>query len=239
MINTKNNPSRCDISWKNNTTPFSNKYGDVYFSADNGLDESQYIFINSNNLYERFVTQNDFYICETGFGTGLNFAVACKLWQKLSSPDSILFFTTFEKHPLNQKNFAQAANSWPELTDIYSEIIPSYKGLRPGNNIITLDNLRVSLNIIIGDINDTISSLPSSSIECWFLDGFAPSLNPEMWTDTVISNIARASTKEATFSTFTAAGNVRRSMLKHGFEVVKKPGFGKKREMIYGKFTGS
>lgn len=239
MKTDKNNILRSDISWKNDTTPFSNEYGDVYFSAESGLYESQYNFIDSNNLQERFLTQDNFSIGETGFGTGLNFTLACKLWLKISPSSTHLFFTSFEKHPLPLDDFAQSASNWPELTEAYKELLPLYTELRPGNNILQLPQLRTTLNIVIGDIRDTISSIESSSIDCWFLDGFAPSLNPEMWSDTVINNIARAAKKGSTFGTFTAAGNVRRSMLKHGFEVVKKPGFGKKREMIYGKFTGS
>lgn len=227
------------ITWKNNSTPVSTEYGDVYFSADNGIQESQYVFIDSNDLAIRFSDANSFYIAETGFGTGLNLALACKLWSSISRPESTLFFTSFEKHPLSLNDIRKAANNWPELEFFYSQFLPAYSNLKPGNNTLELNKLRTVINIIIGDINDTITSLTDSFFDCWFLDGFAPSVNPQMWTDTVISNVARSAKPKSTFSTFTAAGDVRRALVKHGFNVGKKTGFGKKREMIFGTFTGS
>ncbi len=236
MNNKKNNKAVCDISWKNKSTPVSIEYGDVYFSADNGMQESQYVFIDSNNLTDKFIETKSFHIAETGFGTGLNFALTCMLWNTISKPESTLFFTSFEKHPLALGDMKIAAENWPQLADIYSELLPSYTDLKFGNNIIEIKKFRTVLNIIIGDINDTITTIADSSIDCWFLDGFAPSLNPQMWTDTVICNVARSAKLNSSLSTFTAAGNVRRSLIKHGYTVDKKPGFGKKREMIYGTY---
>lgn len=231
-MNTSNNYS--PVTWKNKNTPVSTEYGDVYFSADNGIQESQYVFIDSNNLAARFSNTNSFNIAETGFGTGLNLALACKLWDSLSQPNSTLFITTFEKYPLALEDINKAADNWPELDLFYSRFLPMYTSLKPGCNIIEIKELRTVINIIIGDINDTITSLASTFVDCWFLDGFAPSVNPQMWTDTVISNVARSAKAGSTFSTFTAAGDVRRALIKHGFTVQKKTGFGKKREMIFG-----
>ncbi|THB70634.1 MAG: hypothetical protein D6B28_08900 [Gammaproteobacteria bacterium] len=239
MTEQLNNKTYCDISWKNDTTPISNEYGDVYFSADNGLLESKYVFIESNSLSSRFSTADDFHIAEAGFGTGLNFAIACKLWNSISPSDTTLFFTSFEKHPLAFADFRKAANNWKELESVYSHLLPTYSNLKPGNNIFDIPLLRTVLNIIVGDINDMIPSIPSSSIDCWFLDGFAPSVNPQMWTETVISNVTKSAKPESTLSTFTAAGNIRRALIKHGYKVSKKPGFGKKREMIFGIYHGS
>ena len=228
-----------NITWQNEYTPFSTKYGDVYFSAENGMQESQYVFIDSNNLAARFSTAKEFYIAETGFGTGLNLALACKLWKSVSAPKSRLYFTSFEKHPLTQNDITKAAENWPELEFFYSSLLPAYSNLKPNSNIIELKEIGVVINIIVGDINNTIISIADSIIDCWFLDGFAPSVNPEMWTDLVISSIARSAKQHSSFSTFTAAGNVRRALIKHGYKVEKKVGFGKKREMIFGSFTGS
>ncbi len=237
MIHNKNNDKHTDITWKNDSTPVSTYYGDVYFSADSGIQESEYIFINNNFLPERFKNTADFYISETGFGTGLNFALTCKLWTETSIAPSTLVFTTYEKHPLSKNDFIKAAKNWPELSEIYSELIPQYKNLQPGKNRIKLDSFRIELIIVIGDINNTINMSPSNSCDCWFLDGFAPSLNPQMWNDHVINNIARIARNGSTFSTFTAAGKVRRALIKFGYCVEKTKGFGKKRDMLRGYFS--
>lgn len=237
MNSKENNQETTDITWKNDNTPISTYYGDVYFSADSGIQESEYIFINNNFLPERFKIASDFSIGETGFGTGLNFALTCKLWAERSLESSTLFFTTYEKHPLSKNDFIKAAKIWPELSEIYSELIPKYKNLQPGKNRIKLDSFRTELIIIIGDINNTITKSPSNSCDCWFLDGFAPSLNPQMWNEHVLKNIARTARNGSTFSTFTAAGKVRRTLIECGYCVEKVKGFGKKRDMLRGDLS--
>lgn len=232
-----NNQTETDITWKNDRTPMSTLYGDVFFSADNGIKESEHVFIKNNFLTERFKTNSDFFIGETGFGTGLNFALTCKFWGDLSLESSTLFFTTYEKHPLSKNNFIKASKNWPELDEFYSEISPKYGDLKPGKNRIKLDNLRIELIIIVGDINDTIIQTPTDSFDCWFLDGFAPPLNPQMWNNHVLENIARTARNNSTFSTYTAAGKVRRALIEYGYSVVKAKGFGKKRDMLRGSFS--
>ena len=96
----------------------------------------------------------------------------------------------------------------------------------------------VSLILIFDDVNDAIPQV-EGAVDAWFLDGFKPSTNPDMWSDVVFEHMARLSRDGTTFATFTAAGGVRRGLGTHGFEVKKVPGFGSKRDMSIGRYTGA
>ena len=56
-------------------TPVSAEFDDVYFSNQNGLEETRYVFLSGNQLPERWLHHpaDRFIVAETGFGTGLNF----------------------------------------------------------------------------------------------------------------------------------------------------------------------
>jgi len=232
------------LSWNEQGTPVSRAFDDVYFSNDNGLKETRYVFLGGNDLPERFTrhTRDLFIVAESGFGTGLNFLA---LWQAFDAfqqaqPDATLqrlHFISFEKFPLTQADLAAAHQRWPELQPWASQLQREWPVALPGCQRLLFDGGRVTLDLWLGDINPLIETFDDSlfrQVDAWFLDGFAPAKNPDMWTPQLFSAMAKLARPDATFATFTAAGFVRRGLQEAGFEVTRRKGFGHKREMLCG-----
>lgn len=218
--------------------PRSKQFDDVYFSMQDGLAETRHVFLDGNGLPSAWCGQECFTICETGFGTGLNFLAVLKLWR--DTPEDIrpkkLCFISFEKYPLSRDQIAEYLSVWDELESQLDELLSVYPDeIQRGEYELSLDG--VSLTLYFGDVNEDMPRL-NTQVDCWFLDGFKPSSNPDMWSEAVFANMARLSKKGASFATFTAAGFVRRGLQAAGFEVRKVPGFGRKREMCVGSYTG-
>jgi tRNA 5-methylaminomethyl-2-thiouridine biosynthesis bifunctional protein len=229
-----------ELVWRDGV-PESTRFGDVYFSRDNGLAETRYVFIGHNELPDRFrqvPETGHFVIAETGFGTGLNFLAAWAEWSKQRpAPDNaILHFVSVERFPLRRQDLEKALSYWPELQPQAAELIESYPPLIKGTHRLVLAGGRVRLTLYFGDILDAWKDLTFTA-DAWFLDGFAPSLNPGMWLDDAISLITGHSKPGTTLATFTAVGRVRRSLADAGFEIAKVPGFGRKREMLAGVYA--
>ncbi|WP_194090718.1 bifunctional tRNA (5-methylaminomethyl-2-thiouridine)(34)-methyltransferase MnmD/FAD-dependent 5-carboxymethylaminomethyl-2-thiouridine(34) oxidoreductase MnmC [Vibrio hibernica] len=232
------------LDWNESGTPVSHQFDDVYFSNANGLEESRYVFIKQNHLPERWesFSQPRFTIAETGFGTGLNFLAA---WQQFDAfrtehPQASLkqlHFISFEKYPISIGDLIKAHAAWPELAqyaqqlqDIYPIAIPECHRLILADGMITLD-------LWFGDIHDSLPKIANNQdgiIDAWFLDGFAPSKNQDMWNDDLFNGMASMTKQHGTCATFTAAGFVRRGLIEAGFDMKKVKGFGIKREMIAG-----
>lgn len=223
------------LEWRDGL-PYSTAFDDVYFSSDNGLLETEYVFIQGNALISRWqsLADNSFTILETGFGTSLNFLCACKYWLEHAPVNAVLHFTSVEKYPLSRVDMHKAVQHWPALKPIADELLTQYEALL-NTGTATLLNDRIRLQVLFGDATECLSKLDTKA-DAWFLDGFAPSKNPEMWQQALFEQMARLSHLETTFATFTSAGIVRRGLTAAGFKVNKQPGFGKKREMISGFF---
>lgn len=232
------------LSWNEQGTPVSRAFDDVYFSNDNGLEETRYVFLGGNDLPERFARHpRDLFIAaESGFGTGLNFLT---LWQAFDAfqqaePDAALqrlHFISFEKFPLTQADLIAAHQRWPELQPWAEKLQRQWPVALPGCQRLLFDGGRVTLDLWLGDINTLIDIFDDSlhrQVDAWFLDGFAPAKNPDMWTPRLFAAMARLARPGASFATFTAAGFVRRGLQEAGFEVTRRKGFGPKREMLCG-----
>ena len=225
------------LSWQNGL-PFSSRFDDVYFSAESGLEEARHVFLKGNRLDQRFATlsnKQSFTIGETGFGTGLNFLCAWQLFEKVAPEGASLDFFSTEKFPLDVDELRAALAIWPDLKPFYDELIQHWWRWVPGWNRWNFADGRVRLTLAIGDVDETLPQLPSGSVDAWFLDGFSPSKNPEMWADSVLMQLARTSNTAATMATYTSAGWVRRGLQSAGFSVEKVPGYGRKREMVCGQ----
>ena len=213
---------------------FSREYGDYYFSRENGLEETKYVFLGGNNLPQAWAGHSRFAIAETGFGTGMNFLCAWELFDKTAAPGQSLHYIGVEKHPLDRdllKRFLR-----PIFGTRADEFLAEYPWPTPGYHRLQLSQ-NVTLTLIFDDVKDAFH-LFDGEVDCWFLDGFVPSGNPDMWTDTLFAHMARLSLKGTSFATFTAAGFVRRGLAKAGFEVERVKGYGRKREMLAGRFSG-
>lgn len=225
-------------------TPVSRDFDDVYFSNDNGLEETRYVFLDGNQLNARFPEhpRSQFVVAESGFGTGLNFLT---LWQafdqfRAAHPEATLqrlHFISFEKYPLTAHDLVLAHQHWPELR-VWAEQLQAQWPLPLGGcHRLVMDGGRVTLDLWLGDINELTDQLDDSlnqKVDAWFLDGFAPAKNPDMWSEHLFSAMARLARPGATLATFTCAGFVRRGLQEAGFTMRKTKGFGRKREMLVG-----
>ncbi|UTW45678.1 bifunctional tRNA (5-methylaminomethyl-2-thiouridine)(34)-methyltransferase MnmD/FAD-dependent 5-carboxymethylaminomethyl-2-thiouridine(34) oxidoreductase MnmC [bacterium SCSIO 12696] len=237
-----------ELEWDSDGQPTSRQYNDVYFSKASGIDETRHVFLHHNHLQQRWLALNPdqphhFTIGETGFGTGLNFLAAVQLWLKTAPPNWRLVFVSAEKYPLSAADLATALALWPELNKLSTELQDHYPPPIPGVHTLSLFDDRVQLTLLFGEAADLLGQLRSSDhpvwqqrhnpiIDAWFLDGFAPSQNPDMWSEALFRAIADLSKAGTTLATFTAAGAVRRGLAAVGFEVEKVAGFGRKREMV-------
>ncbi|MFG1497391.1 bifunctional tRNA (5-methylaminomethyl-2-thiouridine)(34)-methyltransferase MnmD/FAD-dependent 5-carboxymethylaminomethyl-2-thiouridine(34) oxidoreductase MnmC [Saccharospirillum sp. HFRX-1] len=217
----------------------SARFGDVYFSAAGGLDESRHVFLNHNRLAERFAALPDhghFCICETGFGTGLNCLAAWQLFQQVAPATARLTFISTERYPLNAAQIDAALAPWPELSALRSALVDRYPSCFEGFHSVELaDN--VELLLLLGDANDTLTDL-NASVDAWFLDGFAPAKNPDLWQPALFEAMNRLSKADTTAATFTAARLVRDGLSGAGFQVERVAGFGRKRDMVRADFIG-
>lgn len=229
------------LDWKDGQ-PYSDHFGDVYFSTDSGLEEKRHVFLKGNLLQERFaaLAVNDhFCIGETGFGTGLNFLCAWQLFDQRAPAGASLDFFSVEKFPLSDDELRAALALWPELNVQAEALLSRWRRRVPGWNRWSFANGRVRLTLACADVEEALPQLPAHCVDAWFLDGFSPSKNPEMWSENVFAAIARASRQGATLATYTSAGQVRRGLQQAGFAVEKAEGFGRKREMTCGRMSRS
>lgn len=231
-----------NIEWreiKGEHHPYSLDFNDVYFNTEDGLAETEHVFIAHNQLKQRFSNPNlnSFTMIETGFGTGLNFLAVCVLWLQLAPKNATLHYIGIEKTPLSPTDLIRAHALWPQFTEISQALIPQYSTLKAGANAFSIAAGRIQLCLQINDIALALPQL-SQSADAWLLDGFAPAKNAAMWSREIFTQIARLSKTGTTFATFTSAGHVKRGLQSVGFEVSKQKGFGKKREMLSGVFTG-
>jgi tRNA 5-methylaminomethyl-2-thiouridine biosynthesis bifunctional protein len=213
----------------------SKEFDDVYFSTEDGLAETRHVFLDGNDLPAAWAVKQVFLIAETGFGTGLNFLAAWKLFNETAAPGQALNFISFEKYPLSIADIESALQHWipSEFAREFAAFKERYPQSLSGTHDLKMaDN--VHLRLIFDDVNKALPAL-SEQVDCWFLDGFKPASNPEMWSLTVFENMVRLSKPGASFATFTAAGFVRRGLRDAGFDVRKVKGFGLKRDMLVGR----
>ncbi len=219
-----------DLEWRPEGTPVSMRFDDPYYSIENGLAETQHVFLQGNDLPERF--RLGFHIAELGFGTGLNMLAAWKLWNE-SGQSGNLSYTSFEAFPMRAPDLRLALSAFPALGIYVDQFLEKWEG---GAIIFELDGL--SANIIIGDANQTLPQW-SGSADAWFLDGFSPAKNPELWESSLLESVAKHTAKGGSFATYTAAGYIRRSLSEVGFKVDRKPGYGRKRHMAVGTLSSN
>ncbi len=236
--------TNAQLDWNEAGTPVSDQFDDVYFSNVNGLEETRYVFLSQNHLPQRWqdYDQRRFVIAETGFGTGLNFLAVWQWFEafRQQHPEATLkelHFISFEKYPLSQQDLVKAHQAWPELEEYARQLQAHYPIAVPECHRIVLADGAITLDLWFGDIKDCMPMVPvpeQGLVDAWFLDGFAPSKNPEMWNQTLFDGMATLAKQGCSCATFTAAGFVRRGLIEAGFAMKKVKGFGTKREMIAG-----
>jgi len=228
------------IDWDERGNPHSRAFADVYFSTESGLDETRHVFLTQNQLHERFTAlpaDGRLVIGETGFGTGLNFLCAWQLFDACATPGARLQFVSVEKFPLSRSDLERALTLWPELKPFADQLLEQYVAIHEGFQRLVFDGGRVMLTLLIGDALEMLPQL-DGPIDAWFLDGFAPAKNPEMWTPELFAELARLAAPGSTIGTFTSTGWVRRALNAAGFKMKRVPGIGHKWEVLRGSFIG-
>jgi tRNA 5-methylaminomethyl-2-thiouridine biosynthesis bifunctional protein len=215
-------------------TPYSPEYGDVYHAADGALAQAQYVFLQGNGLPERWRERPRFTVCETGFGLGLNFLALWRAWRADPRRAARLHVVSFEAHPLRRGGLAavldRLASGDDALRDLGRQLVAQWPPLVPGVHRLEFDDGRLTLTLAFGDARALVPNLDFTA-DAFFLDGFAPSRNPEMWTPELMRALAAHAAAGATAATWCSAGAVRRALQDAGFVVERRRGFGAKTHM--------
>lgn len=215
-----------DTVWRNEFVPVSTRFDDPYFSFANGLAETRHVFIAGNDLPARF--RDGFQIAELGFGTGLNALAAAYAWQKAGC-DGGFGFTSFERFPMGPDDIEKALRPFEDLHHLARPLV---QAVADGTSHTQIGPMTLSL--VIGDARETVPHWAGQA-DAWFLDGFSPAKNPEMWAPDLMAAVGAKTSPGGTFATYTAAGHVRRSLAEAGFAVDRVAGFAGKRHMSVGR----
>jgi len=232
------------ITWLESGLPYSTQFQDIYYSRDNAVAESQHVFLEANKLRQRWEQDSSietFHIGELGFGSGLNFLQVMKLWQELDKRPTRLNYIAFEKHPLTIEQLQRIHQHWPSLITQSAELVEQYTDHSEGCHRIPLTN-GIILDIYYGDAFDQLNQRMTHAcpaIQGWFLDGFSPANNIELWEEPLMHLLATCSEEQTTLSTYSVAGKVRSALKNAGFEVSKIQGFGRKRHSLHATMPAS
>jgi tRNA 5-methylaminomethyl-2-thiouridine biosynthesis bifunctional protein len=230
-------PTDSPLDWGDDGLPRSRLYGDVYFSAVDGLAESRAVFLQGCGLPDAWRDRRRFTVAELGFGTGLNILALLDLWRSHGPADGRLHIFSVEAHPIGAQEAARALAHWPELADLTQLLLDRWPGQARGMHRVEFPELRAILDVAVMEVEPALQGWLGRA-DAWFLDGFSPALNPAMWRDEILNLVAQRSAPGARAATFTVAGSVRRGLAAAGFAVEKQPGFGRKRERLEARFPG-
>ncbi|MBB1520678.1 bifunctional tRNA (5-methylaminomethyl-2-thiouridine)(34)-methyltransferase MnmD/FAD-dependent 5-carboxymethylaminomethyl-2-thiouridine(34) oxidoreductase MnmC [Aquipseudomonas guryensis] len=228
------------LDWDAQGQPLSRQFDDVYFAREDGLGETRHVFLAGNQLAARCAALpagGRLCIGETGFGTGTNFLCAWQLFEQSAPVDAQLHFVSVEKYPLSPADLQRALALWPELAPWSSQLLEQYVAIHAGFQRLLLAGGRVVLTLLIGDALELLPQL-DGQIDVWFLDGFAPAKNPDMWGLPLFQQLARLSAPGASLATFASSGFVRRALIEAGFAMRRVPGYGTKWENLNGHYAG-
>ena len=218
-------------------TPYSPAYDDVYHSAHGGPAQARHVFLGGNDLPARWHDADRFVICETGFGLGLNFLTTWQAWRE-SKASGRLHFVSVEKHPFRHNDLAELLSPHTELASLAGELLLQWPPLTPGHHRLHFDHGQLTLSLLFGDAAALLPQL-SVSLDAVYLDGFAPSKNPDLWAPALLAAVSRLCKHQATLATWSVAGELRRTLEQAGWQVKRRPGFATKREMLVGVFMGA
>ena len=223
---------RDELEFREGDMPFSKRFGDHFYCKSDGRAECNHVFLNGNGLPEKWETTNVYSIGELGFGTGLNFLETWRQWKLHRKPGAQLQFVSFEAYPMEVDAMKRSLSAWPEIAVEYAELEKQWPSLSKVPSVWQID-AQTSLTIVVADVLEGMRSW-TGSCDAWYLDGFAPSKNPDMWSLDLLLELHDRTNENGTFASYTAAGWVRRNLVDAGFDVRKIPGFAGKRDMIAG-----
>lgn len=210
------------LTWQDGIIPISDRFDDPYFSRQDGLSETRHVFLGGNDLPARL--RPSFHIAELGFGTGLNLLATLMV----CPPETPIRYTSFEAYPLTAPDIARALAVFPDALAVAEPFLMAW-----AQGLTRFDVGPIEVQIILGDARETVRTWQVQA-DAWFLDGFSPAKNPELWSADLMADVARHTAPGGTFATYTAAGHVRRALTEASFDVVRSAGFGRKRHMTTG-----
>lgn len=231
-------PPHSPLAWTDDGQPRSRLFGDVYFSAQDGLAETRTVFLEGCGLPQAWAGRRRFTVGELGFGTGLNIAALLDLWRREAPAGGRLHVFTVEGFPITAEEAGRALSRWPELAEAAQALVSRWPGRARGVHRLELPEYAAIVDVAVGDVREALEGWTGRA-DAWFLDGFSPALNPQMWSDEVLALVGARSAPGARAATFTVAGQVRRGLAAAGFEVEKRPGFGRKRERLEARRPGA
>ena len=211
------------LEWREGGVPVSTRFDDPYFSLADGLAETRHVFLAGNGLPARLAP--GFRIAELGFGTGLNLLATQAAW-RAAGASGTLHYTSFEAFPMASADMEHALAAFPQVAGDVPALIAALAA-GPGPHDLPGG---VRLTVIPGDARVTLPAWEGTA-DAWFLDGFAPAKNPELWEPAILAAVAARMAAGGTLATYTAAGHVRRALAEAGLVVERLPGFGRKRHM--------
>lgn len=222
------------LTWTPDGAPHAEDVGDVYFSGD-GLAEKRAVFLAGCRLPEAWSDRDVFVVGELGFGAGINLVALWDLWRRnRPRPHSRLHLVSVEGALMSAADAARVHALWPELADLSAHLIANWPARARGLQRISLSD-GVTLDLFVDDVVAALQQI-AAKMDAWFLDGFAPSKNPAMWTPEVCAHVARLSAPSARLASYTVAGELRRNLDAVGFSVRKAAGHGRKRERLEAVF---
>jgi len=216
-------------------TPISETYGDIYYSSAGGHAQALHVFLAGNGLPARWQGRDVFTILETGFGLGLNFLATWRAWRDDPQPSRKLHFVSLEKHPLTAADLALAHAAWPELAGLAAQLRGLWPPLVAGAHRLEFEGGRLILTLIFADAVEAVPAL-AAAVDAFYLDGFSPARNPELWSTALCRSLARLAVPGATLATWSVAGSVCRALSAAQFTVEKRSGFAHKRQMLVGHY---
>lgn len=225
------------LDWTADGQPRSRLFGDIYFSPEDGLAETKAVFLQGCGLPEAWLGRRRFVVGELGFGTGLNIAALLDLWGKARPEGAHLHVFTVEAHPVTAEEARRALAHWPELAEVAALLTARWPGRARGLHRIDLPELAATIDVAVTDVREALEGWTGRA-DAWFLDGFSPALNPQMWSEEILALVGQRAAPGARAATFTVAGHVRRALAAAGFAVEKRPGYGRKRERLEAMFPG-
>lgn len=217
--------------------PVSEHYGDVYHAASGAVAQAKHVFLAGNGLPDRWRGKKRFVILETGFGLGINFLTTWQAWLVDEQRCDELDFISVEKHPFHAKDMKKALQNIPVFDGLADEMLRDWPALTRGEHRIDFSQGRVHLYLYWGEANEILSGL-KTKVDAFYLDGFSPAVNTQMWSAPLFMNLSRYSHEQTTLATWSVAGSVRRGLKEAGFSVDKRTGFAEKRQMLTGIFSG-
>lgn len=226
------------LAFTEDGTPWSDIFGDVYHSVDGGLGQANHVFLAGNGLPQRWRGRERFVVLETGFGLGLNFLATWTSWRDDPERCGRLHFVSCELHPFGADDLARLHQRWPQFAELSAALRAQWPVLAPGLHRLHLDGERVTLTLYLGDAREGLAKLVARA-DAFYLDGFSPAKNPELWSPQLCRQLAHLAAPGATLATWSVAGAVRRHLRDAGFELAKAPGFGGKRQMLRGRLPGA